>query len=93
MGACLFLFLFFIETFSGIARILTHFGFQRDLDSDPITSGRQFILQSRDGHAIWVSRRTLEDNAASIPQGSVEGGIVFRDALGMPTGMCAYDPS
>ncbi|KAF5312069.1 hypothetical protein D9619_002308 [Psilocybe cf. subviscida] len=59
----------------------------KDLDSDPITSGRRFILQSRDGHAIWVSKRTLEDNALSIPDGEVDGGVIFRDAEGRPTGV------
>jgi len=57
---------------------------QEDLEADPGIAGRPVILQSRDGHAIWVSRRTLEDNAPYPDQ--VEGGVIFRDDRGNPTG-------
>ncbi|KAF8965645.1 amidohydrolase family-domain-containing protein [Flammula alnicola] len=56
-----------------------------DLEADPVVAGRPVILQSRDGHAIWVSRRTLEENAP-FPN-AIEGGIIIRDGEGNPTGV------
>jgi len=62
---------------------------QEDLETDPGIAGRPVILQSRDGHAIWVSRRTLEENAPYPDQ--VEGGVIFRDDRGNPTGeFCCF---
>jgi hypothetical protein len=58
---------------------------QEDLEANPVVAGRLVILQSRDGHAIWVSRRTLEANAP-YPN-DVEGGVIFRDEQGNPTGL------
>jgi predicted amidohydrolase YtcJ len=49
-----------------------------------VIAGRPVILQSRDGHAIWVSKRTLEANAP-YPD-TVEGGVIMRDEAGNPTG-------
>lgn len=57
---------------------------QEDLEANPDIAGRPVILQSRDGHAIWVSRRTLEDNAPFPDE--VDGGVIFRDEQGNPTG-------
>lgn len=56
-----------------------------DLDAFPLIKGRPIILQSRDGHAIWVSRATLDANAP-FPE-SVEGGVIVRDESGEPTGV------
>ncbi|KIM45737.1 hypothetical protein M413DRAFT_442349 [Hebeloma cylindrosporum] len=56
-----------------------------DLEAHPEIAGRQVILQSRDGHAIWVSKRTLEVNAP-YPD-AVDGGVIFRDEQGNPTGV------
>ena len=68
---------------------------QRDLDAYPLIKGRPVILQSRDGHAIWVSRATLDANAP-FPD-SVEGGVILRDESGELTGslifvirLCSY---
>lgn len=47
-------------------------------------AGRPIILQSKDGHALWVSRKIL-DAMAPIPD-TVDGGIIIRDARGRPTG-------
>lgn len=57
----------------------------RDLDAYPLIKGHPVILQSRDGHAIWVSRATLDANAP-FPD-SVEGGVILRDENGEPTGV------
>ncbi|TFK70067.1 hypothetical protein BDN72DRAFT_767082 [Pluteus cervinus] len=56
-----------------------------DLDTDPILCGRPIILQSRDGHALWVSPATLRANSP-IPDHS-DGGIIIRDHEGNPTGI------
>ena len=47
-------------------------------------AGRRLILQSRDGHAIWVSGRILLENQP-YPD-AVPGGIIVRDEAGNPTG-------
>ncbi|KAK0461124.1 amidohydrolase family-domain-containing protein [Desarmillaria tabescens] len=56
-----------------------------DLDADPIVHGRPVILQSKDGHAIWVSRATLNDNGP-YPE-HVEGGVIETDSDGNPNGV------
>ena len=61
---------------------------QRDLDAYPLIKGRPVILQSRDGHAIWVSRATLDANAP-FPD-SVEGGVILRDESGEMTGSLIF---
>ena len=58
---------------------------QSEFDLDPILRGRPIILQSKDGHALWVSSKVM-DNMSHIPD-SVEGGIIIRDECGKPTGM------
>ncbi|KAF8891698.1 amidohydrolase family-domain-containing protein [Infundibulicybe gibba] len=56
-----------------------------DLDRDPIIRGRPIVLQSKDCHALWVSSKAIE---ASLPlPDAVDGGIVFRDDSGNPTGL------
>ena len=60
---------------------------QDDLESDPVVAGRPIILQSKDGHALWVSKKILRA-MESIPD-EVDGGIIIRDSLGNPTGMLA----
>jgi predicted amidohydrolase YtcJ len=42
------------------------------------------VLESKDGHAIWVNSKILED-ISPLPE-DVEGGVIVRDALGKPTG-------
>ncbi|PPQ95932.1 hypothetical protein CVT26_016153 [Gymnopilus dilepis] len=56
-----------------------------DLEANPTVAGRRLILQSRDGHAIWVSRRILLENQP-YPD-AVPGGIIVRDEAGNPTGI------
>ncbi|KAG8213763.1 amidohydrolase family-domain-containing protein [Butyriboletus roseoflavus] len=55
------------------------------LDEDPVIRGRPVVLQSKDGHALWVSKTVLQWSGP-LPE-DVEGGIVVRDALGNPTGV------
>ncbi|KAF5331349.1 hypothetical protein D9611_011855 [Ephemerocybe angulata] len=56
-----------------------------DLESNPISRGRRVILQSKDGHAIWVSKAIL-DAYAPYPD-TIEGGVIMRDGSGSPTGV------
>ena len=57
---------------------------QDDLEKDPIIKGRPIVLQSKDGHALWISRKIIESN---LPWPDViEGGVIVRDSSGYPTG-------
>lgn len=60
-----------------------------DLELDPLTRGRRIVLQSKDGHALWVSSAVLS-TLGPVPS-NVEGGVVMRDTTGNPTG--AYFPA
>jgi len=42
------------------------------------------VLEAKDGHAIWVNSRVLEE-ISPLPE-SVDGGVIVRDASGKPTG-------
>lgn len=59
-----------------------------DFESNSIVKGRPVILQSRDGHAIWVSRAILDANRP-YPD-SIDGGVIVRDSNGEPTGMSFF---
>ena len=59
---------------------------QADLDANPVTRNRPIILQSKDGHAIWVSQ-TLIDKHAPYPD-TIEGGVIVRGTDGKPSGEC-----
>jgi predicted amidohydrolase YtcJ len=56
-----------------------------DLENDPVLRGRRIVLQSKDYHAIWVSRQVMQ----AIPEipDSMEGGAIMRDHEGKPTGV------
>ncbi|KAI0266689.1 amidohydrolase family-domain-containing protein [Gloeopeniophorella convolvens] len=56
-----------------------------DLDADPVVRQHRIILEAKDGHAIWVNSKVLEE-ISPLPE-SVEGGIIVRDAFGKPTGV------
>jgi len=43
------------------------------------------VLEAKDGHAIWVNSKVLED-ISPLPE-DVEGGVIVRDASGKPTGV------
>ncbi|PPQ71871.1 hypothetical protein CVT24_006887 [Panaeolus cyanescens] len=55
------------------------------LEQDPVVGGRPIVLQSRDGHALWVSKATLQANAPYPDE--IEGGFILRDQEGNPTGI------
>ncbi|KAI9442272.1 amidohydrolase family-domain-containing protein [Lactarius indigo] len=56
-----------------------------DLDSDPLVRQHRVVLESKDGHAIWVNSRVLEE-ISPLPE-SVDGGVIVRDVSGKPTGV------
>ncbi|TFK44025.1 amidohydrolase family-domain-containing protein [Crucibulum laeve] len=57
----------------------------RDFELNPITANHKIILQSRDGHALWVSRAALADSAPFPDE--IEGGVIVRDENNEPTGV------
>ena len=59
---------------------------QDEMESNLVIRGRPVVLQSKDGHALWVSQKIL-DAMAPIPA-HVEGGHIVRDGTGSPTGPC-----
>lgn len=42
------------------------------------------MLQSKDGHALWMSSKVIMDSQP-LPS-MVEGGVIVRDEYGDPTG-------
>ncbi|KAH9913457.1 amidohydrolase family-domain-containing protein [Epithele typhae] len=54
-------------------------------EASDVLSGRPIILQSKDGHALWVSK-TVIDSMGDIPE-EIEGGMIMHDADGQPTGV------
>jgi predicted amidohydrolase YtcJ len=56
-------------------------------DLDRVTGDRPTVMRSRDGHSRWLNTAALR--AAKIGKDTVapEGGAIFRDASGAPTGV------
>lgn len=48
------------------------------------------VLQSKDGHALWVNGKVLEE-MFPLPD-TVEGGFIIRDEAGNPTGQHVATP-
>ena len=59
---------------------------QEEMESDPVIRGRPVVLQSKDGHALWVSQKVL-DAMAPIPA-HIQGGHIVCDETGNSTGWC-----
>jgi predicted amidohydrolase YtcJ len=57
---------------------------QDALEMDPIIRGRPVILQSKDGHALWISKKALE--LSSPWPSEIEGGVIMKDSFGNPSG-------
>lgn len=60
------------------------YSFQEYLERDPVVRDYMVVLQSKDGHAQWVSKAMLE-KMLPLPE-EVDGGIIVRDESGNPTG-------
>jgi predicted amidohydrolase YtcJ len=56
-------------------------------DLDRVTGSHPAVMRSRDGHSRWLNTAALR--AAKIGKDTVvpEGGAIFRDTAGMPTGI------
>jgi len=56
-------------------------------DLDRVTGDRPTVMRSRDGHCRWLNTAALR--AAKIGKDTIapEGGAIFRDASGAPTGI------
>ena len=56
-------------------------------DLDRVTGDRPALMRSRDGHSRWLNTAALR--AAKIAKDTVapEGGAIFRDETGSPTGV------
>jgi predicted amidohydrolase YtcJ len=56
-------------------------------DLDRVTGSRPALLRSRDGHSRWLNTAALR--AGKIGKDTIvpEGGAIFRDAAGEPTGI------
>ncbi|PCH43503.1 hypothetical protein WOLCODRAFT_75587 [Wolfiporia cocos MD-104 SS10] len=54
-------------------------------EQDPDVSGRPIVLQSKDGHALWVSATVLR-SMEPLPE-EVPGGAILRDTSGKPLGV------
>ena len=56
-------------------------------DLDRVTGDRPAVMRSRDGHSRWLNTAALRaakiDRDTAVP----EGGAIFRDASGEPTGV------
>lgn len=57
---------------------------QDALEMDPIIRGRPVVLQSKDGHALWISKKTLALNSPWPSE--IEGGVIMKDSFGNPSG-------
>lgn len=55
------------------------------IEDDQVLRGRPIVLQSKDGHAQWVSEAIL-NSTLPLPN-EMEGGVIVRDSAGNPTGV------
>jgi hypothetical protein len=62
-------------------------GFPRHRDLDDVAGDVPAILTRVDGHAVWVNRRALEVAGITRDTPDPEGGLIVRDADGLPTGV------
>ncbi len=56
-------------------------------DLDRVSGGRPALLQSRDGHSMWMNSKALELAGITRTTALPEGGRIERSADGAPTGI------
>ena len=54
---------------------------------DRVSDGRPAVLQSRDGHSMWLNTKALEIAGITRTTESAEGGRIERSADGSPSGI------
>jgi predicted amidohydrolase YtcJ len=62
-------------------------GFPTAAELDQVLPSRPAVLNSHDGHGVWVNSRTLELAGISATTPDPPDGRIQRDASGRPTGM------
>jgi predicted amidohydrolase YtcJ len=58
------------------------------LEAEPVLRGRKIVLQSKDGHALWVSHAVIK-GLGELPE-SYEAGYITRDSQGKPAGLLSH---
>jgi predicted amidohydrolase YtcJ len=56
-------------------------------DLDRVTGDRPVLMRSRDGHSRWLNTAALRAAKIRKDTAAPEGGAIFRDANGSPTGV------
>jgi predicted amidohydrolase YtcJ len=56
-------------------------------DLDRVTGDRPTVMRSRDGHSRWLNTAALRAARIGKDTSVPEGGAIFRDASGAPTGV------
>ena len=64
---------------------------QDEMESNPVIRGRPVVLQSKDGHVLWVSQKIMDAMAPNSAH--VEGGHIVRHGTESPTGPCTLQMS
>ena len=54
---------------------------------DRVTGDRPAVMRSRDGHSRWLNTAALRAAKIGKDTPAPEGGAIFRDAAGVPTGV------
>lgn len=62
-------------------------GWPTAADLDPVTGDRPTVMRSRDGHSRWLNTAALRAAKIGKETAAPEGGAIFRDASGSPTGI------
>ncbi|MGH2491328.1 MAG: amidohydrolase family protein, partial [Candidatus Limnocylindria bacterium] len=57
------------------------------VDLDRVTGGRPAVLRSRDGHSRWLNSAAITRAGITRDTAVPEGGAIFRDDRGEPTGI------
>jgi predicted amidohydrolase YtcJ len=56
-------------------------------DLDRVTRDRPAVMRSRDGHSRWLNTAALKAANIGLDTAAPEGGAIFRDTAGAPTGV------
>jgi predicted amidohydrolase YtcJ len=56
-------------------------------DLDPVTRDRPAVLRTKDGHSRWLNSAALRAAGIDATTQAPEGGAIFRDGKGEPTGI------